>query len=234
MTDGAVGRRLDAVRSRLDAAAAAAGRDPGSITLIAVSKTQPAEAVTEAIAAGVTDVGENRVQEGTGKRPDVAGGARWHLIGPLQRNKARPALETFDVVHTLDRPSLADRLQYLLSEHWPERTLPVLLEVNIGREPQKKGVLEEDTAELARRVLEGCPALQLRGLMAIPPVTDDAEGARPYFAALRALRGRLQDQLSVALPDLSMGMSHDFVVAVAEGATMVRVGTAIFGPRRTS
>lgn len=221
--------RLAEVRHRVAAAATASGRDPGSITLIAVGKTFPAEIVAAAVSAGASDLGENRVQEAMAKKPEVAG-ARWHLIGPLQRNKARAALEVFDVVHTVDRPEIADRLQYLLAEHWPERRLEVLVEVNVGSEPQKAGALPDDAAELVQFVLD-CDRLSLQGLMAIPPWGRDPEESRPYFRALRELRDDLQRQVGQTLPELSMGMSHDFELAIAEGATMVRVGTAIFGPR---
>jgi len=222
--------RLARVQRRVMTAAEASNRDPGSITLIAVGKTFFAEVVREAVEAGATDLGENRVQEAVAKRPDVPG-ATWHLIGPLQRNKARAALEVFDLVHTVDRPEIADRLQFLLGEHWPGRRLPVTIEVNIGSEPQKAGALPEDGGELLLHVLE-CDRLEVRGLMAIPPWTEEPEDSRPHFRALRELRDRLQDEVGVRLPELSMGMSHDFEVAIAEGATMVRVGTAIFGPRR--
>ncbi len=221
--------RLARVQRRVMTAAEASNRDPGSITLIAVGKTFLAEVVREAVEAGATDLGENRVQEAVAKRPDVPG-ATWHLIGPLQRNKARAALEVFDLVHTVDRPEIADRLQFLLGEHWPGRRLPVTIEVNIGSEPQKAGALPEETGELLLHALD-CDRLEVRGLMAIPPWTEEPEDSRPHFRALRELRDRLQDEVGVRLPELSMGMSHDFEVAIAEGATMVRVGTAIFGAR---
>jgi pyridoxal phosphate enzyme (YggS family) len=221
--------RLAGVRQRVVAAAAGCGRDPQSVTLIAVGKTFPAEVVRMAVEAGAVDLGENRVQEAVAKKPEVPG-ANWHLIGPLQRNKTRAALEVFDIVHTLDRPELADRLQFLLAEHWPGRRLDVLVEVNIGLEPQKAGALPEEAADLLRHAV-GCELLSVRGLMAIPPWQEDPEASRPYFRALRELRDDLQQELDVPLPELSMGMSHDFEVAIAEGATMVRVGTAIFGPR---
>ena len=221
--------RLAEVRRRVADAATASGRTPDSITLITVGKTFPAEVVAEAVSAGAFDLGENRVQEAVAKKPDVAG-ARWHLIGPLQRNKARAALEVFDVVHTLDRPEIADRLQYLLAEHWPERRLEVLVEVNVGSEPQKAGALPDESAELLQHAL-ACDRLSVRGLMAIPPWGREPEESRPYFRALRELRDDLQLQVGAPLPELSLGMSHDFELAIAEGATMVRVGTAIFGPR---
>jgi pyridoxal phosphate enzyme (YggS family) len=220
---------LQAVRRKIRAAAEAADRDPGSVTLISVSKTHPAEIVDAAVAAGAVDLGENRVQEAHGKKPGVRD-ARWHLIGPLQRNKAKIALETFDVIHTVDRPELADRLQFLLDTHWPGRVLDVLLEINVGAEAQKAGAAVADAGALLTAAL-GHRRLAVRGLMAIPPWGIDPEASRPYFRALRELRDRLQDTSSHPLPELSMGMSQDFEIAIAEGATMVRVGTAIFGPR---
>jgi len=228
MTSG-LAHRLAVVRRRVDAAATESGRDPSSVTLISVGKTFGTEVVAEAVTSGATDVGENRVQEAVAKKPGVPG-ARWHLIGPLQRNKARAALEVFDVVHTVDRFEIADRLQYLLTEHWPERRLEVLLEVNVAEEPQKAGVDPGEAVELLEHVL-GCDRLMVRGLMAIPPWSEDAEASRPWFRQLRELRDRLEVEGNHPLPELSMGMSHDFEIAIAEGATMVRVGTAIFGPR---
>jgi pyridoxal phosphate enzyme (YggS family) len=228
MTSG-IAERLAAVRQRIDIAAEGSRRDPASITLIAVGKTFPAEILDEAVSAGATDIGENRVQEAVAKKPGVSE-ARWHLIGPLQRNKARPALEVFDIVHTVDRPSLADRLQFLLDEHWPERRLDVLLEINLADEPQKAGAAPDDARDLFEHTL-GHDRLIVRGLMAIPPWEDDPEASRPWFRQLRELRDRLQDDIGHPLPELSIGMSHDFDIAIAEGATMVRVGTAIFGPR---
>jgi pyridoxal phosphate enzyme (YggS family) len=226
---GSIADRLAVVRGRIEVAAAAAKRDPAANTLIAVGKTFDAEVVTEAVAAGAGDLGENRVQEAVAKKPAVPP-ATWHLIGPLQSNKARAALETFDLIHTVDRPKIAGRLQFLLEKHWPERRQPVLIEINVGIEDQKAGTLPDEAHLLAGAVLR-CDRLELRGLMAIPPFSSDPETSRPHFRSLRRLRDRLQDSLGVALPELSMGMSHDFEIAVAEGATMVRVGTAIFGPR---
>jgi pyridoxal phosphate enzyme (YggS family) len=229
MDPGDLVRRLRAVRGRIDRAADAAGRDADEITLIAVSKTHPAEIVDAAVKAGASDLGENRVQEAAEKKPGV-GDARWHLIGPLQRNKARLALETFDVIHTVDRPTIAERLQFLLDAHWPDRVVDVLLEINLGDEPQKAGAVPADAAALlaAARRQRG---LAVRGLMAIPPFGEEPEASRPHFAALRQLRDRLQQETGHALPELSMGMSMDFEIAISEGATMVRVGTEIFGPR---
>ncbi len=229
LAEAALAGRLSAVRGRIGTAAEAAGRDPNEITLIAVSKTQPVDVVDSAVAAGAGDLGENRVQEAQAKKTGVRD-ARWHLIGPLQRNKARAALETFDVIHTVDRAEIADRLQYLLAQYWPGRVVEVLLEINIGDEPQKAGVRPEG----ARALLDAVRVhdrLAIGGLMVIPPFATEPEVSRPYFRALRELRDRLQDETGHQLPELSMGMSHDFEIAVAEGATLVRVGTAIFGPR---
>lgn len=217
------------MQERVVAAAKTAGRDPRDVTLISVSKTHPAEVVDEAVAAGALDLGENRVQEAQAKKPGVRE-ARWHLIGPLQRNKARVALEVFDVIHTIDRPEIARRLQFLLEEHWPDRVLDVLLEVNIGDEPQKAGVSPEDLPELLDEVRTH-DRLVVRGLMAIPPFAAEPEASRPYFRSLRELRDRVETETGRSLPELSMGMSHDFEIAVAEGSTLVRVGTAIFGAR---
>ena len=224
-----VAARLEAVLRRIEQATAAAGRDPGSVTLVAVGKTFPAGVVQEAVAAGAVHLGENRVQEAAAKRPLVSG-ATWHLIGPLQRNKVGLALETFDVVHTLDRPELIDRLALLLERDHPGRRLNALLEVNVGDEQQKAGVPREDCEALLRSALAQ-PTLRIDGLMAIPPFEEDPEASRPYFRALRELRDQLEDAVGHPLPHLSMGMSHDFEVAIAEGATHVRVGSAIFGPR---
>lgn len=221
--------RLAEVRRRILAATESADREPGSVKLIAVGKTFPAERLREAMEAGATDFGENRVQEAVVKIPRVPG-ATWHLIGPLQRNKARAAIEVFDVVHTIDRLEIADRLQFLLEEHWPERRLPVTVEINLGPEPQKAGAAPENAEALLHHAL-GCDRLAVQGLMAIPPWSSDPEATRPYFRALRELRDRLEQATGASLPELSMGMSHDFEVAIAEGATMIRVGTAIFGAR---
>jgi pyridoxal phosphate enzyme (YggS family) len=221
--------RLAGVRQRIAEAAGAAGRDPSEITLIAVGKTFGADIVSEAVEAGAGDLGENRVQEAQGKKPSVPP-ARWHLIGPLQRNKVKVALATFDFVHTLDRFELADRLQLILARDWPDRKLPVLLEVNVGDEPQKAGVTPDEAEELLAHAMS-CDRLEVRGLMAIPPWGEEPEASRPYFRALRELRDELERRVGVSLPELSMGMSHDYHIAIAEGATMVRVGTAIFGSR---
>ena len=224
-----ISSRLADVRRRIEAAAIASDRDPAAVTLVAVGKTFPPDVLAAAVTAGAAHLGEIRVQETAAKKP-VVPAARWHLIGPLQRNKARRALELFDVIHTVDRPDLVQRLEYLLTQHWPERRQPILIEVNVGREPQKSGVLPEDAATLLTTALASAH-IEVTGLMAIPPQTSDPEESRWHFRSVRELRDRLQDRCGAALPDLSMGMTQDFEIAVAEGATMVRVGTAIFGPR---
>jgi pyridoxal phosphate enzyme (YggS family) len=221
--------RIARVRRRIEVAAIASDRDPTAVTLVAVGKTFPPQLLAAAVAAGVADLGEIRVQETAAKKPLVPD-ASWHLIGPLQRNKARRALELFDVIHTVDRPDLVLRLERLLEEHWPERRQPILIEVNVAREPQKSGVLPEDAATLVTTAL-ATANLAVMGLMAIPPETSDPEETRGHFRAVRELRDRLQDRCGAALPEISMGMTRDFEIAIAEGATMVRIGTAIFGSR---
>ncbi len=222
-------KRFLATLRRVEEAADRADRDPSSVQLIAVGKTFPIEMIRQAIAAGADVFGENRVQEGV-EKAKVFPDAEWHLIGPLQSNKARKALEHFSVIHTLDREDLALRLERLMQEHWPGQKQRVLVEVNIGEESQKAGVAPGDASELVARVSE-CSNLIVDGLMAIPPFSPDPEATRDYFRRLRVLRDRIEDNLGAPFPHLSMGMSHDFEVAIAEGATMVRVGTAIFGSR---
>jgi pyridoxal phosphate enzyme (YggS family) len=217
--------RLAEVRGRIAAAAQRAGRSAESVTLLAVSKTKPEAQIREAYAAGQRDFGENYVQELSAKAAALADlpGLRWHLIGPLQRNKVKPVVPVAALVHTVDRPALAQEIEKRAAA--AGRVVPVLLEVNVSGEASKAGCPPAEAGALAGAV-RAMPHLALRGLMTIPPDTGDREQARPFFAALRALRDRLGD-----LPELSMGMSHDFEIAVEEGATIVRVGTAIFGSR---
>jgi len=225
-----VAAALDDVRARIHAAAAASGRDPARVTLIAVSKTQPAEAVREAYAHGQRDFGENYVQELQQKAEQLRdlSELRWHFIGHLQRNKARLVVPLVSLVHTVDSPELAIELAKRHGHGATGRRLPVLVEVSIAGEPQKHGAAPEALAELCRRI-EELPELELRGLMCVPPFTDDPAGAAPFFAELARLR-ELHGG-SRRLPELSMGMTHDLEQAVAAGATLVRVGTAIFGAR---
>ena len=223
--------RRDAILGRIARAAERAGRDPGAVALLAVTKTHPAEVVRLAALAGLTRFGENRVAEGTAKIAALAGefpGLEWRLIGPLQTNKAKPALQYFSVIESLDRERLAARLEGLLAAEG--KRLPVLLEVNLGAEETKSGSPPEEIEALAAAALAS-PHLDVRGLMAVPPFTEDPEGARPYFKRLRELRDRLTERFGKPFPELSMGMSHDFAVAVEEGSTQVRLGTALFGPR---
>ena len=213
------------------AAARKTGRHAGDVALMAVTKTHSAEVVRAAARAGLTRFGENRVQEGAPKAEALRTefpGLEWRLIGPLQTNKAKTALQWFQVVETVDRERLAQRLESLLQEGG--RQLPVLLEVNLAGEASKSGVSAVDAPRLLDAVL-ACPHLEVRGLMAVPPYDADPEKSRPHFAALRELRDRLATAAGRPLPELSMGMSHDFAVAVEEGATEIRVGTALFGAR---
>lgn len=218
-----VTERLAAVRAQVAAAAQAAGRDPAEVTLVAVSKRQPDERLHEAYAAGQRDFGENYVQELERKRDLLPADARWHMIGPIQSNKAKRAA-TAHLVHTLDREKLARGLAKG-AEAIPQG-VRALLEVNIGREPQKAGVLPEAAGDLLR-VASALPGVSVEGLMCIPPAGEGAQ----YFQALASLRDELAADLGRPLPTLSMGMSADFEAAIAAGATIVRVGTQIFGPR---
>jgi pyridoxal phosphate enzyme (YggS family) len=216
------------VRVAVERAAVRVGRDPAAVHIIAVTKTFPPAAVTAALAAGLGDIGENYVQEARAKREAVGSPGIWHLIGPLQRNKARLALTVFDRVHTVDSPTLATHLAREAER--AGRRLPVLVQVNVAREATKHGVAPEGLEDLVRVVL-GLPGLDLDGLMAIAPASADPEQARPHFRRLRELRDTLRNRLGVELPHLSMGMSDDFVIAVEEGATFLRLGRALFGPR---
>jgi hypothetical protein len=226
-----IAENVAAARERIAAACARAGRRPGDVRIVAASKTQPAAALLAAIAAGVDAVGENRVQEAAEKRPLVAAQVPWHLIGPLQRNKAKAALDLFDVIETVDRAELADRLEALLAP--AGRVLPVYLEVNIGEEPQKSGVLPGLLEGLADHISSRCPHLRLAGAMAVPPYDLDPERSRRHFSRLHGLVLRLQEWLGTERLEISMGMSEDYEVAVEEGATTVRLGRALFGERVT-
>jgi pyridoxal phosphate enzyme (YggS family) len=220
------------IRGRIAAAAARAGRDPGAITLVAVSKTVPAARVRAAVAAGFDVFGENRVQEGQAKIPEVGAGA-WHLIGPLQANKARRAAELFDMVQAVDSLDLARRLGRMALEVRPGRPLPVLLQVNVADDPAKAG-FEEGGIEAVLPELLGLPGLRVDGLMTIGRLVPTAELARPTFRALATLSAALRVDHPALGAELSMGMTDDYEVAVEEGATIVRVGRAIFGARPAS
>jgi PLP dependent protein len=218
--------RLEELRQRIARACGRARRDPAGITLLAVTKVFPASVIHEAYQLGLREFGENYVQEFEGKAASVAGlaGARFHLIGHLQSNKSRRAVELFDAIQTVDSPRLAARLNEAAREYGGGKTLDAMLEVKLSPEQAKSGASPEELAELIAAVRE-CPHLRLLGLMTMPPWSDDAEASRPYFRQLRELAGRHQ------LEQLSMGMSHDLEAAIEEGSTCVRVGTALFGKR---
>jgi PLP dependent protein len=216
------------VLERIAQAAERAGRDPGSVTLVAVSKTVPVERIRAAVAAGLETLGENRVQEAATKIPEVAGAA-WHLVGPLQSNKVRRALELFDLIETVHAVDLAERLDRTARDP-VTAPFPVLLQVNVDRDPAKAGFLPE-ALEAAIERLDRLRTLEFRGLMTIGRLAADPEAARPTFVALRALSERLRARWPRLGPGLSMGMTDDFEIAVEEGATIVRVGRALFGER---
>jgi pyridoxal phosphate enzyme (YggS family) len=221
-----------AVRERIARAAARASRPPNEVRLVAVSKTFPAEAVREAFAAGVREFGENRVQEAEPKAAALldltASGLRWHLVGHLQSNKARKAALLFALVQSVDSVGLAERLAQVGSE--TGRPVRALVQVDLAGETTKFGLPEAELMK-ALETMRGLRGLEVQGLMVLPPFFEDAEAARPYFRRLRALAERATAAGLLAGRDLSMGMSHDLEVAVEEGATIVRVGTAIFGER---
>lgn len=223
--------RLAQVKEAIEAAAARAGR-PGGVRLVAVSKTMPAERIAEAYAAGQRLFGENRVQEGVEKVEalrDTAPGVQWHLIGHLQTNKAKAAVESFDMIESVDSLRLAEKLDERAGA--VGRSLPVLLEVNVAGELSKSGLSVDELRQVWRRVLE-LPHLKVRGLMTVAPIADDPVTVRPVFRTLRELRDEIQEASGRReIAELSMGMSGDFEVAIEEGSTIVRVGRAIFGER---
>jgi pyridoxal phosphate enzyme (YggS family) len=219
-----------AVLARIADACRRAGRAASEVTLVAVSKTVDPDRLRDAVAAGVTTLGENRVQE-TEAKVDQVEGATWHLVGPLQSNKARRALEVFDVIETIDSVALAERLDRIVRETRGDLARqPVLLQVNVDADPSKVGFAPMDLPVALDR-LSTLDALDLRGLMTVGRLVDSAEAARPTFGALRELAERLRAASPTLGPELSMGMTDDFEVAVEEGATIVRVGRAIFGER---
>ena len=219
--------RLLQVQDRIRAAAGRAGRDATTVTLVAVSKTVPVEVIREALDAGVTILGENRVQEARDKIAALPGRATWHLVGHLQTNKAKIAVELFDLIHSLDSLRLAESLHR--SAEQVGKVVRCLVEVNLGGEESKSGTTEEAIRSLLEHA-QRLTHLRIEGLMTIPPFLPDPEQVRPFFRRLRILRDKLAGE-GFNLAELSMGMTHDFEVAIEEGATMVRIGTAIFGPR---
>jgi pyridoxal phosphate enzyme (YggS family) len=228
-----ISENISRVEERIAAACRRSGRRREDVKLVAISKTHPAEAVCAAFAAGLRDFGENRVQEAQAKLPALADlRATWHLVGHLQTNKARAARETFHWVHSVDSLRLAEKLAQAAPPGgaW----LPVLIEVNLGEEAAKAGVRAAEVQELAEQIGR-IEALELRGLMVIPPFLASPEEVRPYFRQLRDLARKIEARHlpNVSMQELSMGMSHDYEVAIEEGATIVRVGTAIFGEKQT-
>ena len=225
-----IAENLARVRERMEAAARRSGRDPESVRLVAVSKTADAERVRQAIEAGAKILGENYVQEAQ-KKIDVLGHEiAWHFIGHLQTNKAKAAAGLFDFIHSVDSLNLAQELGRRAKLQ--EKVLPVLLEVNLAGEVTKFGAREKEIFLLAEK-LSGMEGIEVKGLMTMPPFFEDPEASRPYFVELRKMGERLAREKipGISVEELSMGMSNDFEVAVEEGATLVRVGTAIFGPR---
>ncbi len=231
MNPSEIQQRLNGVRERIADAARRSGRPPDSVRLVAVSKTFPIDTIRAAASAGQMDFGENKVQEAQAKVLEAGAlPVRWHLIGHLQSNKARKAAALFDAIHTIDSADLLRKVDEAAAER--RRTIDVLIQVDLAQEPTKHGASAGDVRSIIDAAL-GCQAARLAGLMVLPPATEEPEGARPFFAELRRLRdGFLAAGVAPGmLRELSMGMSHDFEVAIEEGATLVRVGSAIFGDR---
>jgi pyridoxal phosphate enzyme (YggS family) len=221
-------RYNDIVR-RIHAACGRVGRDPATVQLMAVSKTQQPDDVAAVQALGIETFGENRVQEARGKIPLCSSRIHWHLIGHLQSNKAREAVHLFEMIHSVDSLRMLELLDRYAAD--AGRSLPVCLEVNVSGERSKNGMTPEqvpETLAAANRLFR----VKVVGLMTIPPVAEEPGEARPFFRALRELRDRMQVEAGVNLPELSMGMSHDFEIAIEEGATWIRVGSLLFGPRK--
>ena len=222
-----IAENLERVREQI-VKAAKAGRDPKAIELVAITKTHPAEKVREAIEAGQTLFGESRVQEARVKIPELPSAMRWHFVGHLQKNKIRQTLPLFEMVHSVDSLALADDMNRIAEEEGMHPR--ILLEVNVAGEGSKFGFTPDKLCKQMEELL-ALPRLSIVGLMTIPPIAEQAEASRKYFVELRELRDRLQAEFRVDLAQLSMGMTQDFPVAIEEGATLVRVGTAIFGER---
>jgi len=217
------------VRERLDAACRKAGRSLAEIEIIGVTKTHGPDVVREAWEAGLRILGENKVQEAAAKIPACVSGPEWHLIGHLQRNKVRPALELFSVIHSVDSLRLVEQIEHVAEQggYRPE----ILLEINVSGESSKDGMKPEEAPAVIDYILNSCRNLTWTGLMTMAPFCPDAEMARPVFARLRDLRDRWEREFGVGLPNLSMGMSNDYLVAAEEGATWLRLGTVLFGER---
>jgi pyridoxal phosphate enzyme (YggS family) len=222
---------LEEIEKRIHAACERAGRTRDSVMLLAVTKTHPPETIREAVHLGLTFFGENKIQEAKAKIPNCPGKARWHFIGHLQSNKCRDAVELFEMIQGVDSLAIAQEINKRAEQL--SKTIPILLEINVAGEGSKFGYKPEQMlAEL--EALNALPRLEIHGLMAIPPYTPVPEKARPYFQKLRELKQQAEAVLGAPLPQLSMGMSGDFEVAIEEGATIIRVGTALFGERLSS
>ena len=219
---------LERVREQIAQAAAKVGRAPGEVELVAITKTHAAEKVHEAIQAGQTLFGESRVQEARAKIPELPSAIRWHFVGHLQKNKIRHALPLFEMIHSVDSLALAQEVNRIAEEEGMHPR--VLLETNVAGEGSKFGFSPDKLREQMEELLV-LPRLSIEGLMTIPPLTEEAEASRTYFGELRQLRDALNKEFNLNLPQLSMGMTQDYAVAIEEGATLVRVGTAIFGER---
>ncbi len=223
--------KFEKIQSRIDAARERARRAPGTVALLAVTKTQPPEAVRAAEDCGQVLFGENKVQEAKAKIPLCSGKLRWHFIGHLQSNKCRDAVALFEMIQSVDSLALAQEISKRAEE--ASRNMPVLLEVNVAGEASKFGYKPERLLSELNAV-NALPRIQIQGLMTVPPWSEEPEKVRPHFRRLRELKSECEQILGASLPHLSMGMSGDFEVAIGEGATIVRIGTALFGPRRTT
>ena len=220
---------LAEVRGKIAAACQRSGRNPDEVEVLAVTKTHGEDVVREAWEAGLRIVGENKVQEAAWKKPASVAGPMWHLIGHLQSNKVRAALELFDFIHSVDSTKLADRINLIADEIGASPH--VLIEVNVSGEKSKSGIAPDGVRPLLEHILANCPRITVEGLMTMAPFSENPEDARPYFRRLRELRDACEKEMGIGLPRLSMGMSGDFEVAVEEGATWIRLGTVLFGER---
>ena len=223
-----IAENLDRVREQIATSAAKSGRSADDVELVAITKTHPADKVREAIEAGQSLFGESRVQEARAKIPELPSNIRWHFVGHLQKNKVRQALPLFEMIHGVDSLALAQDINRIAEE---EGMFPrVLLEVNVAGEGSKFGFVADQLREQMNALL-ALPRLSIEGLMCIPPLADESEASRKFFVRLRDLRESLENEFDLELPQLSMGMTNDYTIAVEEDATLVRVGTAIFGER---
>jgi hypothetical protein len=222
---------LNSIQQRISAACERAGRKPESVTLLAVTKGQPPDAVNEAGNLGLVFFGENKIQEAKAKIPLCSGKLRWHFIGHLQTNKCRDAVELFEMIQCVDSLHVAQEISKRADQ--TGKTMPILLEVNLAGEASKFGY-RPDKLEAELNQINALPRLEIHGLMTVPPWTSNAENVRPIFRQMRELKQRAEQVLGAPLPHLSMGMTGDFEVAIEEGATIVRIGTALFGPRASA